>query len=83
MAMQDLVFAHVPNFDVLQQMMQNAEGVIRLQYKPGCSEMAVLRAYTDGQKHIISSDKALKYSTLYKQYEQLGTAAGFEGVSSK
>jgi hypothetical protein len=57
MAMQDLVFAHVPNFDVLQQMMQNAEGVIRLQYKPGCSEMAVLRAYTDGQSTLFHRTK--------------------------
>ncbi|KAF8161954.1 hypothetical protein K438DRAFT_1776231 [Mycena galopus ATCC 62051] len=78
MAMLDQAFTHVPDFDTLHRLMENATKVITLQIKDKWLSIPVLRAYSDSQKGIISPNKALKYSTLYTQYTTLGVLAGFE-----
>ncbi|KAJ7936423.1 hypothetical protein B0H13DRAFT_2303824 [Mycena leptocephala] len=78
MVMHDRALKHVPNLDVLHTLMKNATTVTTLQIKAEWLNVPILRTYSDSQKGEISANKALKYSTLYSQYEKLGVLAGFQ-----
>ncbi|KAJ7148590.1 hypothetical protein C8R46DRAFT_1231083 [Mycena filopes] len=80
MAMHDSAFMNVPSLETLQQMIEAAPPgpITNLQMKPEWLDKPILRAYTDQSHYMISTEKALKYATLYKQYESLGILAGFE-----